>query len=128
MLDTAGRHANADHFAGIAAECALKGILHEFLGATPNQRGLLEHPQMSGKKEAGHLPGLWSQLSAVATGRNAAQFAELISAPNPFASWDVAERYSDGTHISDQRSAEHLAAARNIIALYERAKIDGVLS
>ncbi|WP_189224282.1 hypothetical protein [Saccharothrix coeruleofusca] len=124
-LSELGRHGNADHLAGVAAECGLKAIIVEHLGGVVTPTGKPKHTLAQDK--LGHLPDLWDQMPLVARGRNGAQFVELITDENPFSRWDVSERYSDGTHITATRAAEHLASAARIIAIHERATIDGAL-
>jgi hypothetical protein len=121
------RWANADHLSGIAAECGLKAILLQFLGGVPNPRGMPTHPTMPPRHHYGHINSMWSELAATSHGRGGAQFAALISVPCPFTNWDVSERYSDGTHIDEQRAGQHLSEAQKILALHEQAKINGVL-
>lgn len=91
------RLANADHLAGVAAECGLKAILVAYLGGTL-KKGKPKHPEQPDKIFA-HLPMLWSDLASTVQGRTASEFAMLLSGENPFASWDMAERYGDGEHV-----------------------------
>jgi hypothetical protein len=53
------RWANADHLAGLAAECALKAIMQFTpFGATPNARGILILSHSS-KELRQHIDKLW---------------------------------------------------------------------
>lgn len=127
---------SADHLAGIAAECAIKAILMDFLGSELNEYDRPVHPQEkirnTSKKrphlEHGHLPELWEHLTAIAHRRadSAAGvlFAELLW-ENPFADWSVGDRYCDGTAITQQNLDRHLKAAHDLIAAHEQAKILG---
>ncbi|MCP2164557.1 HEPN domain-containing protein [Goodfellowiella coeruleoviolacea] len=126
FLHDAGRLANADHLAGFAAECALKAILVEYLGGEVNPNGPPTHRDLP-NREFRHLPGVWNLIGMVAQGRGGAQFLPLIQASNPFSlhRWNVNERYSDGRHISAARVRELLEVARNIIAIYAQAQING---
>ncbi|MBM7812843.1 hypothetical protein [Saccharothrix algeriensis] len=125
VLARVGRHGNADHLAGVAAECGLKAILVGFLGGAVNAKGFPGHPAAT--KPLGHLPELWGQIALAADGRSGAQFSALILTANPFSEWEVSERYSDGAHITSNRAADHIAEAARVIAVHEQAVIDGVL-
>jgi hypothetical protein len=129
---------SADHLAGLAAECAVKAILIDFLGSRLDARNMPEHPEVkyldrSRKKpqwtnKHGHLPELWEHLTAVAHrrrgGGSGALFTQLIW-KNPFADWDVADRYCDGTAITEADVDRHLKAAYALIAAHEQAGILG---
>ncbi|MHC0429479.1 hypothetical protein ACX6XY_04705 [Streptomyces sp. O3] len=130
---------SADHLAGLAAECGIKAILANFLGSRLNARNRLENDEVATVKgdpgnrtrkpqEHGHLPELWEHLTAVAHRRrgdgSGGLFTQLIW-ENPFASWDVGDRYCDGTSISDAALGRHLSAAYDLIAAHEQASILG---
>lgn len=129
---------SADHLAGLAAECAVKAILIDFLGSRLDVWNKPEHPEVkyldrSRKKpqwtnKHGHLPELWEHLTAVAHrrrgGGSGALFTQLIW-NNPFAGWDVGDRYCDGTAITDTVIDRHLKAAYDLIAAHEQASILG---
>ncbi|NNN31020.1 hypothetical protein HLK59_11685 [Streptomyces sp. S3(2020)] len=129
---------SADHLAGLAAECAVKAILIDFLGSRLNARNMPEHPEVKyldrsrrtpqWTNKHGHLPELWEHLTAVAHrrrgGGSGALFTQLIW-ENPFADWDVGDRYCDGTAITDTILERHLKAAYDLIAAHEQAGILG---
>ncbi|ORT59288.1 hypothetical protein BKD26_14945 [Streptomyces sp. CB03238] len=130
---------SADHLAGLAAECGIKAILADFLGSRLNTRNRLENAEVATVKgapgsrtrkpqEHGHLPELWEHLTAVAHrrrgGGSGALFTQLIW-KNPFAGWDVGDRYCDGTTITDAALDRHLKAAYDLIAAHEQASILG---
>lgn len=128
LLHQQQRWPNTDHLSGIAAECGLKAILLQFLGGGLNTRGFPTHAAIPrGRDYYGHIDTMWGQLAATAHGRGGAQFTALISAPCPFTAWNVAERYSDGQHISEQRASGHLSEAKKILAMHQLAKTNGVL-
>lgn len=127
LLQREARFANADHLAGVAAECGLKAILVEYLGGDTDARGRPTHPR-SPQKSFGHLPNLWGDIASTAQGRTAASFIGLLDAENLFASWNVAERYSDGTHVDKNRADKHIVSARTVLTILQQAQIDGVLS
>ncbi|GAA3362790.1 hypothetical protein [Saccharopolyspora gregorii] len=125
LLRERQRLANADHLAGISAECALKAIFIGHLGGVI-QDDLPKNPAKP-KRTYGHLPGLWHELSLVVAGRTGGAFHQAISAANPFEHWKVFERYSDGAHTDAARADAHLAEAQKILFLHEQAQINGVL-
>jgi hypothetical protein len=120
-LEANGRHVNADHLAGAAAECGLKAILIDFFGGHADESG---RPHFGNKKMGFHLPRLWAEIATTAQGRSASSFSVLLSEDNPFETWDIAERYSDGAHISTERTKTHIKHARRILALHQLAEID----
>lgn len=127
FLNTDRRLPSADHLAGLAAECALKQILLSFMGGRLNPQG---KPLATIKGQAfklGHLPPLWGQMQSSAAGRTAGHFAALITTPNPFARWNVADRYADGKAITASQVTDHLAAAGKILRLLQLAQVTGVL-
>jgi hypothetical protein len=106
----------------------LKAILLSFLGA---YLGSKDKPasMVAGKEEShGHLPPLWSQVAKAASGRTSPSFTALMTGPNPFGQWNVADRYEDGSAIGEVRARAHLAAAGKVISVYQQAIIDGALA
>jgi hypothetical protein len=122
LLQKTGRHVNADHLAGVAAECGLKAILIDFLGGRTDTSGRPHHER---KSMGFHLPRLWDEVAITAQGRSASRFASVLAEANPFQAWNVAERYSDGKHIDTDRTEIHIGHARRIVALHQQAEIDG---
>jgi hypothetical protein len=112
---------SADHLAGFAAECALKVILLQFLGAYLNTRGKLASLVNQQEVLHGHLPALWNQLPLVASGRSGARFAALIAQSNPFMHWRAEDRYLDGSHITGTQVDGHLKAAKDVLLLQQQA-------
>ena len=124
------RWANADHLAGLAAECALKAIM-QFMPfrATPNARGVLVWGHSS-KELKQHIDKLWRELAQNVSGYAAPTFIGLLASPGPkpFANWHVEDRYSDGLAITQQETIEHLNAAGQVLAVLQQAAIDGYVS
>jgi hypothetical protein len=121
-----GRWANADHLAGIAAECALKAILLGYLGATLNSSNLPMHPQAS--KSLSHVDRLWNQLPQMISGRSIGPaFTSLIVGTNPFAAWAVDDRYSDGNAITEGSARSHVLKAQAILGILEQAMLTGAV-
>ncbi|MEU5611128.1 hypothetical protein AB0H03_20735 [Streptomyces sparsogenes] len=132
----------ADHLAGLAAECVIKAMLIDFFGSVQDHphaipysptlksklqaEGELTRKQLEKESSHGHLPHVWDQLALLASGRRGAKIQERVPRQNPFSEpsdrWDVAHRYRDGSLISKERVARHLAAALSLITAYELAK------
>ncbi|MBT0770967.1 hypothetical protein KIH74_18660 [Kineosporia sp. J2-2] len=128
-LEASARHANADHLAGLAAECLLKAILLDFLGG---RMGRIKPETVTPEGrvvEYGHLPDVWDHLALHAQGRSGAQFLTLISSDNPFrGSWQVWDRYANGTAVTPEICRSHLEAATTVARLHQQAQLDGGLS
>lgn len=129
FLFTDQRHVTADHLAGLAAECGLKAIFLRYGGATLNQvdKPVLVTPDTGKEKALGHVDKLWNELPLIIQGRSAPLFTTLIARPAPFATWDVSDRYSDGTTITAECAEQHLDVSRQILGLLEQAEREGTL-
>jgi hypothetical protein len=128
FLENHQRYPTADHLSGFAAECILKAILVGFFGGRMSSQGK-PWTQAKGQKrvEYGHLPDLWAQIALLVSGRSAARFIALMSTTNPFLNWRVSDRYDDGIAINALRVQGHLTAARTLLALHQKAVIDGIM-
>jgi hypothetical protein len=120
------RWPNADHLAGVAAECALKAILLGYFGVTLNQGGKPIHPQ-GPKKRLGHINELWGELSQIVSGRAGPALTALLAGPAPFATWDVADRYSDGSAITELGARAHVNTAKAIMGMLQQALLTGAV-
>lgn len=121
------RWPNADHLAGVAAECGLKAILLDHRGARLDPRNRPVWGQASKRLDL-HIKQLWDEVRLVVAGRSAPVFAALVTGSVPFANWEIADRYSDGNTITKRRAREHLDTAKAIMEVLEQAIRDGVLS
>jgi hypothetical protein len=93
---------NADHLAGIAAECAIKSVL-------------VTRPD--GEVEGGlrtHLPVLWERVRLQSMQGPWPNLHKLLQAPSPFVDWKVDQRYDDGSLIGADTVGKHLKAARRV--------------
>ncbi|WP_406049293.1 hypothetical protein OG280_10590 [Streptomyces virginiae] len=135
---------SADHLAGLAAECAIKAILVDYLGSVIKSgkayNGELkadakEKMQREGLEKMpekdywhGHLPEVWGHFTSVIGKRQARSagpdFSTLLG-DNPFDGWNVAHRYCDDAEIPETLVAQHLQAARILIAAHEQARTLG---
>jgi hypothetical protein len=120
------RPANADHLAGLAAECALKALIAGFLGGHVNQDDLVVHPD-TGTPIRRHVNTLWPEMATIVRNRSANALLPLLTSA-PFADWKVDERYCDGEHLTPAAVDAHLSAARAVVGILEQAHLDGMLS
>lgn len=119
------RSTNADHLAGLAAECALKALIAGYLGGHVNQQDLVFHPATGAIRK--HIDELWPEMSLIMQNRSANVLASLLGS-QPFEGWKVYERYCDGSHLTAATVTAHIAAARTVVQILERAELDGALS
>ncbi|GAA4205738.1 hypothetical protein GCM10022252_66760 [Streptosporangium oxazolinicum] len=126
---------NADHHYGFAVECALKSLLLRYLSATmaplkPGGKPSLWPwtPGASGKPQKyGHLPEIWSDVAMLVRGRSGSTLAAVLTSTDPFATWDVADRYHGAPSLSTHTMKERKEAAIRILTLHEQAIITGIL-
>ncbi|EWC60695.1 hypothetical protein UO65_3978 [Actinokineospora spheciospongiae] len=74
-----------------------------------------------------HVNSLWPEMATIVQGRSASTLMTVL-ATQPFAGWNVAERYSDGSHLTPAAVAAHVTAARTVVGILAQAHIDGALS
>lgn len=122
-----GRLPNADHLGGLSAECGLKALAVEVFGGRI-KRGFAHHPSTGNplKSHVGQGTQLWTEVASLAQGRQEPEVMALFTATNPFEDWDVADRYSDGTHLKSTVVHHHLEGARLVIRALEAALISGI--
>ncbi|MFC6089957.1 hypothetical protein [Saccharothrix lopnurensis] len=126
LLHAHARPANADHLAGLAAECALKALIAGFLGGHINPQDLVVHPNANGPIRK-HVNTLWPEMVTIVQNRSASALIPLLTS-QPFADWKVDDRYCDGTHLTATTVSNHLSAARAVISILEQAHLDGMLT
>jgi hypothetical protein len=128
LLASEDRLGNADHLAGYAAECALKQILIDYLGARRTATSPVSDGPDGQPMKHQHLPDLWGEVGTVVSGRSASSaFANLIGSNNPFSSWSIHDRYTDGGTASAEVVASRIAMARQIIGSLQNARAIGAL-
>jgi hypothetical protein len=124
FLHAHSRSINADHIAGLAAECALKALIVGHLGGHINQRDFVVHPATGQIKM--HIDRLWPEMSIIVQGRSANALTPLLGS-NPFHNWTVNERYCDGVHLTGATVSARVSVARTVVQILERAELDGAL-
>ncbi|EYF08779.1 hypothetical protein [Chondromyces apiculatus] len=143
MLFTAGRRGNADHLYGIAAECALLGILR----TSPTAAGLFNADgALKDRERRKHIDVLWTQFCKEAAGfrlgtavgrlkeaypakaqPSKSQYRAGQPGPaNPFQGWSVEQRYLSeaamATEVTDEILEKHRAAAKRCLTLLDELR------
>ncbi len=133
-LHDGGRLPNADHHFGFAVECALKSMLLRSKAASmgPKPNGKTGNkPWVVGSngqaKELGHLPTLWSEAILQVHGRSGGRLSALLTGSGPFNTWDVGERYLDGTGVVVSDVNARRAASAQVLLLHQQAVHTGVI-
>jgi len=114
------RLANADQLYGLAAECALKAVM---LGL-----GMNMDPATGRPKYPYHINRLWDEFVTFAHNRGGAHYASRVGAGNPFANWDISQRYHHRNTITQHAAQEHKIGAAKAKAALDNAVLDGVVS
>lgn len=120
-LLTLGRWPNADHLAGLAAECALKSVMLS-MGMPVDSTGTPTDQQ-----HKVHIDKLWPVFIGFCTARSGAAYAAQLSAVSPFADWKVHQRYEAQGAIPQAVATAHVAAASQCMAILNQAILDGVV-
>lgn len=122
ILFRSARLANADHLLGLAAECALKAVMKALgMGVRPDGAPQDKHHRV-------HINELWDEFVTFAHARGGARYALTLGAvPNPFAGWDIAQRYDHSSSIGAGQAARHQSAAHTARQVLEQAILDGVV-
>lgn len=120
-LFASGRYANADHLYGMAAECGLKRLMVGF--------GMALNPATGSPKDESdrqHAKKIWDRFESYRNGKvEGADYG--LPTPNPFANWDVADRYAHQSNFKSVGVQIHQAGAAAICKLINKAQLDGLL-
>lgn len=117
----AQRWANADHLYGMVAECGLKqlmlafGMLYDAARDRPDSR-----------QDRVHANGAWARFESYRSG-HAQGMGYVLPLSNPFANWDVADRYAHQANFDQARVQGHQAAAQTVRGLIAKAQREGLL-
>jgi hypothetical protein len=93
---------NADQLYGFAAECALKSALVT-LGSFQEE----VHRR--------HINELWNKMQRTSFSRRYPGLARLLTGSNPFADWEVRQRYFADGYVSDETLQRHKDRARRLL-------------
>jgi len=136
-LQDDGRLPNADYHFGFAVECALKSLLLRFTVATmapkrpgkrPSTAPWVQDPA-TGRviHEYGHLPWVAADIALLTHGRSAAKLTAALGNLTAFDSWQVGQRYLDGSSVAEVDVSQRRTVSHEILALHEQALITGRL-
>jgi hypothetical protein len=120
-LFAAGRFANADHLYGMATECGLKRLMMRF--------GMQVDPMTGGpadRQDWKHVNNIWARFESYRSGK-VESVAYGLPMPNPFANWDVSDRYAHQSNFDLARVEGHQASAQTVRNLIARAQREGLL-
>lgn len=118
-LFQAQRWGNADHLYGMAAECGLKRLM---LALGMPYDSAKDRPTKSDDRV--HASGIWARFESYRSGHaQGAGFA--LSLGNPFANWDVADRYAHQSNFDQARAQDHQTGAQAVRNLIAKAQREG---
>ena len=115
------RWANADHLYGMAAECGLKRLMQAFGMTFDTAKG-----KPTDRKDVVHANGVWVRYETYRGGHHRGT-AYALNESNPFADWDVAQRYAHQNQFDTTRTTQHRNGAENVHQLVKKAVLDGLL-
>jgi hypothetical protein len=124
-LFAASHLANADHLYGLAAECGLKRLMMAFgmnvdsATGTPTDKADRVHAAETGRND------IWARYETYRSGHQAATY--LLGSTNPFADWDVSQRYFHRSHFDSTRVETHRQGACNVHSLIQKAILEGIV-
>lgn len=127
QLFRASRWANADHLFGVSAECGLKRLMIAFgmaidsVTGTPNNSQDRVHVMESRRPQ-----NAWDRYEAYRAGHQAATY--LLTSPNPFANWDVSQRYAHQSNFNHPRAESHRQGANAVKTLVNKAILEGLVT
>ncbi|MFT8711011.1 MAG: SAM-dependent methyltransferase [Acetobacter sp.] len=120
-LFQAQRWANADHLYGMAAECGLK-LLMIALGMAYDEM----HNRPTKHEDRVHANKVWLRYESYRSG-NVSAIGLALSAQNPFADWDVSDRYAAQRNFNRSYVLPHQRGAQAVCDLLKEARREGIL-
>jgi len=117
----AQRWANADHLYGMAAECGLKRLM---LALGMPYDAAQDRPDQQSDRV--HANGIWVRFESYRSG-HAQGMGYALPGNNPFANWDVADRYAHQANFNQARAQGHRAGAQTVRDLISQAQREGLL-
>ena len=106
---------DADHLYGLSAECVLKAIMIA-LGAPAK----LDGPRKKLYRQ--HINKLWAEYSSFVSGRNQSRYC--VSPQNPFADWDIAQRYVNSKYFDQSFVDPHRRETLGLFKLLQQAAVE----
>ena len=120
-LFQAQRWANADHLYGIAAECGLKRLMQAFGMPFDTSK---DRPTK--QEDRVHANGIWARFESYRCG-HVQGTGYLLSASDPFGTWDVSDRYAHQSNFDQAGVQAHQAGALVVCELIKKAQREGLL-
>ena len=117
----AQRWANADHLYGMAAECGLKRLMLAF--GMPYDAARDRPAQQDDRV---HANGAWARFESYRSG-HAQGTSYALSLGNPFANWQVSDRYTHQSNFDQARAQGHQIGAQAVRNLIAQAQREGLL-
>ncbi|SEH09240.1 SAM-dependent methyltransferase [Candidatus Venteria ishoeyi] len=105
---------DADHLYGFSAECTLKSLMIT-LGASTNANGEL------GRQYWVHINKLWDEYNSFLSGRGQSRY--VLSPQNPFANWDISQRYANSEDFDRAFVDPHRRAMQHLFRLLQQAGV-----
>lgn len=121
ILYESSRFANADQLFGLAAECGLKKLMIVFGMPFDSTKDI---PQSRDDKV--HINGCWDRYESYRSGHHAGTHYGLIPV-NPFANWNISDRYAHQSNFSQAYVDPHKMGANEIKKLVAKAKLEGLI-
>lgn len=120
-LRQAQRWANADHLYGLTAECGLKRLMIVFgMSIDPTSGSPVDSNNWK------HANSIWARFESYRNG-HAQGTGYALSPVNPFASWDVSDRYAHQSMFDQARVTGHQAGAQEVRSLIAKAQREGLI-
>lgn len=120
LLAASSRLANADQLYGVSAECGLKRLMVH-LGMPIDSDG--SPTRTSGDR--GHIDHTWGRYGAYLSGPLATFYA--LPTTNPFADWNVSQRYAHQGNFDQSRIDRHRAGSETVRNLIKVAMQGGLI-
>lgn len=120
-LHVAERWANADQLYGLAAECGLKTLMQAFGMQFDSVK---DRPQNGSDRV--HANGAWDRYETYRSGHHAGTNYG-IAGLNPFANWDVSQRYANQSHFDMAHVNPHKLGAKEVNCMIKKAKLEGLI-
>jgi hypothetical protein len=121
QLYTAERWANADQLYGLAAECGLKKLMLLFGMPFDSVR---DSPQNFSDRV--HANGAWDRYETYRSGHHAGTHYG-IAEPNPFADWDISQRYANQSLFDMAYVNPHKFGAKKVNEMIKKAMLEGLI-
>ncbi len=124
-LYSAQRWANADHLYGLSAECGLKALMILFGMPAPNGEPKDPLDRVHVNYLRPNKVNVWVRYETYRSTYQAINYP--LSPTNPFANWDVNQRYEHQINFTQQLVDPHKQGAVSVKTLITQAQQDGLI-